>query len=164
MSRNAAQAADRRVLRFASLDEIVADAEVLARHGYEPLGNWSLGQVCDHLARGMHSSIDGFGFAAPLWVRLGGRAMRWWLLWRGFPAGMSLEGEAAAALMPADDVSDEQGLEALHRAVNRLKVDRSRQPSPVLGPMSPRQWDRFHFRHAELHLGFLVPRPAGAST
>lgn len=157
MSVDTSQIKDRRSLRFHSLDEIIADAEVLAAHGYRRLGNWSLGQTCDHLARQMHASIDGFDFDVALLHRVGGRLLRTWFLARGFTPGLKLAGDAAAALMPTENITDADGLEALHLATNRLKIDNTRQPSPVFGMMSPRQWERCHCRHAELHLSFLVP-------
>ncbi|MFW6059376.1 MAG: DUF1569 domain-containing protein [Phycisphaeraceae bacterium] len=156
MTVNTKQVTDRRTLRFTALDDIIADAEVLRAHGYRRLGNWSLGQVCDHLARLMHVSIEGTAFRLPWWQRLLLRPLRARMLRRGFPAGVPLEREAAA-LLPGDEISDADGLEALHRAINRLRTDPTRHPSPVLGPLSRAQWDQFHCRHAEHHLSFLVP-------
>ena len=156
MTVNTKEVEGRRTLRFDSLDEVVADVEVLRAHGYEQVGNWSLGQVCEHLAKGVHMSIDGVDFKVPWPMRLAGRLMRGWMLRRGFPAGLPLKG-AASALRPAD-VSDEEGVDALHRAIARLKTQSGSQPSPVLGRMSPAQWDEFHRRHAELHLSFLRPQ------
>lgn len=153
---NTKQVTGRRALHFTALDEIVADAEVLAQHGYRQLGNWSLGQICDHLAKLMHLSIEGTSFRLPWWQRLPARLARPWMLRRGFPAGVPLEREAAA-LLPGQDISDADGVEALHRAVNRLRVEPTRQPSPVLGAMSAAQWEQFHCRHAEHHLSFLIP-------
>jgi len=39
----------RRKLRFATFDDVVADAERANAERYEPLGNWSLGQAVKHL-------------------------------------------------------------------------------------------------------------------
>ena len=156
MAETSSQAAQRQRLRFTSLDDVIAHVAILTDHGYRQLGQWSLGQICDHLSRAMHGSIDGFDFSIPFHQRLLGRLIKHRLLKRGFPAGLPLKGAAAKALTPAD-ISDADGVEALHNAVRRLKTDPTRQPSPVLGPLSDDEWTQFHCRHAELHLGHLLP-------
>jgi hypothetical protein len=57
----------RRTLNYATLDDLLQDAEQLAESHVDMLGNWSLGQVFSHLAITMNKSIDGFPFRAP-WV------------------------------------------------------------------------------------------------
>jgi len=162
MPTNTKETEGRRTLRFESLDEVIADAEVLRAHGYERLGNWSLGQVCDHLARAMNMSIDGIEFRVPWVFRLVARGLRGRMLRNGLPAGLPLKGAAAKGLKPADQVNDADGVEALHRAVARLKTEPTRNPSPVFGTLTAQQWDQFHRRHAELHLSFLKPAPKSA--
>lgn len=49
----------RRSLHFASLDEILAEAERLAAGRHRQLGNWTLGQILMHLARAGEAYIDG---------------------------------------------------------------------------------------------------------
>src|SRR5437016_5780144 len=58
----------RRQLRFASFDEVVADAENLLAKGYERAGNWDLAQVCGHLAEWLRYPMDGFP-RPPLFIR-----------------------------------------------------------------------------------------------
>jgi len=41
---------DRRQINFCELDEVVADVEHLLSVDYQRAGNWTLGQICDHLA------------------------------------------------------------------------------------------------------------------
>ena len=54
----------RRTLHFNSLDEIAADVEMLTKaREIKTLGNWSAGQVVQHVATTMNKSIDGFSFA-----------------------------------------------------------------------------------------------------
>ncbi|MBX9787841.1 MAG: DUF1569 domain-containing protein [Pirellulales bacterium] len=36
-------------------------------------------------------------------------------------------------------------------------METRRVPHPVIGRLSVDQWNRFHLRHAELHLSFFVP-------
>ena len=49
----------RRSLTFASLDEVMPDVDRLLR-GHTTVGNWSLGQICGHLAQGVDRTIGGF--------------------------------------------------------------------------------------------------------
>ncbi len=48
---------DRRTLRFASLDEIMPEVGRLMA-GYTAVGNWTLGQVCEHLATVKKRLVD----------------------------------------------------------------------------------------------------------
>ena len=154
---------DRRTLRLTSLDELLAEVDRLHAQPYRRLGNWSLGQMCVHLARLMHECIDGFTFGPPRVVRWLAPLFKARLLRRGFPAGMTLKGPAAQALSPPP-VSDSEGVQRLRDAVQRLQSEPQRQPSPLLGRMSREQWDQFHLRHAELHLSFLAPDANRAKT
>lgn len=120
------------------------------------MGNWTLGQACCHLAAGMDRSIDGFDFKLPLPIRLIGSLLKKRFLAKTFGPGIKLTGDAARALTPPD-ISDRQGVELLFKALDRLQTEPPRQVSPVLGSLTIEQWERFHCRHAELHMGFFKP-------
>ncbi|MEX2545983.1 MAG: DUF1569 domain-containing protein, partial [Phycisphaeraceae bacterium] len=62
---------------------------------------------------------------------------------------------------PPPEVSTEEGLARLRVAAERLNREPARAPSPLLGQLSRREWDQLHCRHAELHLGFVVPGGGG---
>jgi Protein of unknown function (DUF1569) len=47
----------RRTLRYGSFDEIMPDVEWLLE-GHITVGNWSLAQICRHLATVMRRSVD----------------------------------------------------------------------------------------------------------
>ncbi len=65
----------RRRLRFADLNEVVREARHLAERPTAPMGNWTLGQVCRHLATAMELCIDGgVAFPVALKTRLAGAA------------------------------------------------------------------------------------------
>ena len=72
---------NRRAVHFASLDELLADAERLvqldAQGKVRPLGNMSLGQALGHLALWMKASIDGIpdDLRPPAAVKLLGRML-----------------------------------------------------------------------------------------
>lgn len=150
--------AERRELRFESLDDVMAEVERLGATG-EPrsTGNWSPGQNLQHIAKLMALSIDGFGdLKAPLSIRLGARMMKQRFLAKSMPVGVNLPANMSL-LMPDDDVSWDKGVAELRQAIERLKSERAEAESPVLGPLTHDEWINLHLRHAEMHLGFLHP-------
>jgi hypothetical protein len=55
-----AKVVGRRMLRFETLDDIARDVETLAAaNEIKTLGNWTAGQLLQHLAIVMNSAIDG---------------------------------------------------------------------------------------------------------
>jgi hypothetical protein len=157
MAVNTRRVADRRQVRYESFHELVADAESLAQSEVLMLGNWSLGQVFLHLARSLHASVDGLPLETSWWSRLAVKLRHGQRLLTGpMPAGMRLPHGAAQRLLPEPVVTDE-GLAALREAIDRLGFETERAAHPLLGEMSLDQWDRFHLRHAELHMSFALP-------
>jgi hypothetical protein len=154
---NTATVASRRKLRFANFDEVLADVRLLAAQPTRQLGNWSLGQVCQHLGTAMERSArDDQLFRVPLWLRVVGRLVRRRALENGLPTGFKLPPDGAAKFVPPP-VSVEEGLATLERGIIALSQTSHRAPHPVLGAMNVGEWDLFHLRHAELHLSFIVP-------
>lgn len=147
----------RRPLKFTSYDQLLAEAERLARGPTRPLGNWSVGQVLEHLARTMNMAIDGTPLRVPWLVRWAIRLFfRRRLLDGPMPAGFQLPSAAARELVPAP-ISADEGLAHLRAAVARLARQPHREPSPTLGPLTREEYDRLHFSHAALHMSFLLP-------
>ena len=64
--------AERRTLKFASLDDIIGEMDHLLA-GHETVGKWSLGQICNHLATAFKLVNDGGLQLAP---RPGSDALR----------------------------------------------------------------------------------------
>lgn len=154
----------RRTLRFESLDAILADAEQLAVQPHRVLGNWSLGQILEHLALNIDAFFSGFGFQAPWLVRWTvGPLLKRRILTRGMAPGFRLP-QRAAVLLPEPAVATDEGLRHLRSAVERLKHDVPTRPHPVLGRMTQDEVCRLTQRHAELHLSFVVPETATGRT
>ena len=154
-----AKVTQRRQLHFDSLDDILADVERLAqcRH-LRTLGNWSAGQVLQHLAIVMNKSIDGFANRPPAVIRFILRLIfRRRFLTKTMSAGFKLPAKAHAELVPPAATTLEEGLQGVRRAIKRLKTETKRAPNAVLGPLSIDEWNQLHCRHSELHLSFLVP-------
>jgi hypothetical protein len=147
---------NRRKLHFDTLNDIQNDVECLNQGQIKPLGNWSGGQVLKHLTIVMNGSIDGMGFSSPWWIRLLGRMVKRRILTKGMSAGFQFRGEMAPTLTPPP-TSWEDGVQEFRQAIQRLKTEAKRLPSPFLGEMTREEWDQLHCRHAELHLSFLQP-------
>lgn len=147
----------RRTIRYANYDELLADAEGCATGNVRCLGNWSAGQIFEHLARTMTMSLDGVDFQAPWLMRFVARNfMKNSILNKPMPPGFNLPGKAAEALLPKA-VPTEAGLASLRTAIHRLKTESKREPSPILGPLTREEWDKLHLNHSALHMSFLVP-------
>jgi hypothetical protein len=145
----------RRTPRFETFDEILADVRALAERPTRQIGNWSLGQVCQHLGLAMEFSTRAERpFRVPLKLRILGRLARRRVLRDGLPRGFKLPADGQA-LVP-EPVSVEDGLATLERGMAALAATGRRVPHPVLGSMNAAQWHQFHLRHAELHLGHIV--------
>jgi hypothetical protein len=152
--------AGRRQLQFSNLDEILADARQLAAKPTRQLGNWSLGQAFEHLARAMDLAINEATFKVPLMVRIIVPLFKKRILNGTMPAGFKLKEEAAKHLIPLEPVSTDIGLRKLEAAIERQRSTPNRAKSPILGRLTEAEWNQLHCRHAELHLSFFVPESA----
>lgn len=150
----------RRTTRYSTLSEVVQDAEYLLGN-HHTVGNWSFGQICQHLAKTMNAAIDGYGFMAPWWAR--------WLIapWvknsfltKPMRPGFKLP-KAAAALLPDDSITADDGLRQLKAAVERLSHETPTAPHPFLGKQASEEAIQAQLRHCELHMSFIVPGENG---
>lgn len=143
----------RREVRYGSFDELLSDAEQLSYVEVRLLGNWSQGQIYEHLARSMNAAIDGFDMSLPLPVRW---VMK--LLFKNrFLNGQIPPGFATSKSMTADAaISLEEGLASLRRAVERQNSETHRAPHPGFGNITREESDQFHLRHAEMHMSFIA--------
>jgi hypothetical protein len=149
----------RRKLRFDSLQEMLRDAERLAERPHLTTGNWTYGQILSHLAKGADACFDGFGdFRAPWWAR-------WFiapLVKKRFISGTMRAGIqvplSKTTLMPETDITVEEGLAHLRRAVARFDAEMPVQPHPFIGRLrSKDEYMALMLRHGELHLSFAHP-------
>lgn len=159
---NTRSVADRRAVRYTTLDDLLEDIGAIERADAEgrvrPLGNWSPGQNLQHLARFMASSLDGFDGELPFFVRVFGRGLRLVLGRRLFqkppPAGFKLP--KGTAFLPADSIPVPQGAAELREQIGRVQSGAAFIPaSPLLGKLTREEWIEMHLRHAELHLSFV---------
>jgi hypothetical protein len=155
MSVDTKRVSGRRALRYSTFQQMLDDVHLLAARPNRQLGNWTLGQICQHLAVAMDSAIDGPPFKPSWVVRLVGPLLKKRVLTRGLDPGFQLP-KRPTKLRPAE-VSTADGVAALNRAVERQQRDSARQPHIVFGKFTNDEWTQFLLRHAELHLSFILP-------
>ncbi len=143
----------RRQVRYQSLDDLRGDAERLAGdQNVTTLGNWSQGQIYEHLARALDTSIDGSDMSFPAPARwMMSLLMKKKFLYKEIPAGFKVSGKVVP-----DETSVEQGLDSLRQAIDRQQSESSRVMHPGFGRLTNEEWEAFHLRHAEMHMSFLV--------
>jgi hypothetical protein len=135
---------------------VIADAQRAVERDAPTTGNWSLGQILEHLAIANVKSIDGFGFTASWPVRLiAGTFLKKRLLTRGLKPGFRLSRKASRILVP-DQADAKTSLERLRNSYGRLKTEAQRAPHPFLGGMTRDESDRLQLLHAELHMSFVA--------
>ena len=152
MQINTKRVQGRRKVRYDSLDALLADARRLSGVEVRTLGNWSQGQIYEHIAWSLDASIDGAGFSFPAPVR-------WWMtllmkrkfLKQTLPAGF----KATEQFIP-EETSVEEGLVSLEKAIARQQQESKRALHPAFGNIGHEGWNNFNLRHAEMHMSFLV--------
>ena len=151
-------ATGRRKVRFDPYDALMDDARRLADGPTKMVGNWSLGQIFQHLAVAYNGSIDGLPFHVPWYIKVMARLfMRKKFLYGQMPSGFQIPEQNRAQFVAEVSTTTQAGLAALQAAVTRLRNESHRVPHPVFGEMTREEWDNWHWRHAELHLSFAVP-------
>ncbi len=146
---------ERRKLDFRDFNDLLGDLQRL-RGGYLRAGNWTLSQVCDHLAIFFRGSLDGFGRMMPWLVRvtLGKLILRSILRNRGMRSGVKVP----AHFLPGDPREDAAAADELAGLVERFRRHEGPlHPSPLFGRLSREQWTELHLIHASHHMSFLVP-------
>jgi hypothetical protein len=145
---------ERRLIDFASMDQIMPDVERLLE-GHTTVGQWTLGQILHHLATSIRLSSLGRAGSSP--EQTSDALRRRFFNSRRFPEG--LEAPHPRLVPPAGtDVQAQR--EALHEAINLFKSTVGPFPAhPLLGSLSKDEWSQFHCIHSAHHLGFAIPLP-----
>jgi hypothetical protein len=152
--------AARRILRFESIDQVVAELDRLAeaeRAGrLNRLGNWTLGQTLGHLAAWIEYGYTGAPLKVPFFIRWIARLLKRRFLYGPMRAGARIP-RVEGGTLATDPMPLEEGLGRYRRALERLKVEEPTAPSPVFGRLTHEESIALSLRHAELHLGFFIP-------
>lgn len=150
-----------RELFFTTYDDLKSELDRLETvHAQGELvthGNWSAGQIFQHLGTFMRFTYDGFPFKAPWFVALFGRAVKPFLgKMKLKPGAFKLPTAAAEHLVPDDSVTFEEGLTTLRAQIARVDAgERMEQPSPLFGDLGHERWKKMHLDHAAMHIGFI---------
>ena len=95
---------NRRDVRFSNFDEFLADADRLASGPVRRLGNWTLAQIFDHLARSMTVSVDGTNEQFPWPLRIALRLVRKRIIGSPMKPGYRVPENVAVLLRPEPHV------------------------------------------------------------
>ena len=145
----------RRTLSFGSFDEIMPDVERLLE-GSTTVGNWSLAQICRHLATVMCRVVD-LPATTPqdpsLWV---GEDQKRQVL----ESGMLEEGiQGPQEVMPAGVLGEREEAVGLRSAIAHYKASGGPViPHRRFGPLTKAEWDRLQLIHCAHHLSFVIPK------
>jgi hypothetical protein len=148
----------RRPLSFATLDQVMPDVDRLTA-GYESVGNWSLGQICNHLTGALTTSVEGTSFKAPWLVRT---LVAPFIFKRIMKTGQMTEGvKLPKAFLPREGLDDRAEVEALRAALGVFAAHSGPVAAhPFFGPISRADWERLHCIHCAHHLSFVHPNGA----
>ena len=132
----------RREIEFQSLDAAIAETKLLQKVGYERVGRWSLGQICNHLASAVDMMVEGKMKYLPRFV-MRGMLFAGQLMTR---IANRLRLRIPTTLPQKAPVDDAEGVARLEESIGKLRTS----------SMSHlRAFHLFHFSH---HLSFLIPR------
>jgi hypothetical protein len=142
-----------RTLQFSHLAEILREIEGLLQ-GHTTLGKWTLGQICDHLNKGLHYTAAGPPCSEEPTAKHLERRQRFFASPR-FPVGVNAPAITEPGLSPDAKVQ----LGFLRDTIALFESRTTPFPAhPVLGPFSKAEWSLFHCRHCAHHLEFVVPK------
>ena len=144
----------RRSLRFGGFDEVMPDVQRLLE-GHATVGEWSLPQICRHLATVMRRVVD-LPASTPhdpaQWV---GEERKRQVLESGLlPEGLP----APPEILPAETLGEREEAEGLRRAIAYyLASPGPAIPHRLFGPLTRAEWDRLQLIHLAHHLSFAAP-------
>jgi hypothetical protein len=150
--------AARRQLAFTRLDQVMPDVDRLLA-GHQTTGNWSLGQICNHLSGALRGSIEGIDARAPWLLRtfVGPIAKRQLLRTGKMLEGVKLPENA----LPKPNLDERAEAEALRAAIGYYLAHTGPMAAhPFFGPLTRAEWDRLHEIHCAHHLSFVLPQTA----
>jgi hypothetical protein len=158
---NTAKVANRRMLHFDSIDQMRAEVDRLVaaeKAGrLKQLGSWTLGQILGHLAAWSEFGYDGYpSLKVPFFIRWMLRLRKRKFIVGPMPVGVRIPGVPGGTLA-IDPMPLDEALTRFQRVTQRLKVEAPPVPSPAIGKLTHEESIALNLRHAELHLGYLVP-------
>ncbi len=151
--------AGRRPLTFTSLDRVMPDVDQLLA-GHTTVGEWSLGQICNHLTTALTWTVEGYPRLVPWVVRktAGPLLLKRILKTGQFPDRIKLPGR----YQPKPDLDERAEAEALRAAFWHFAAHAGPlSDHPMAGQIARADWERFHCIHCARHLSFVLPGRQG---
>lgn len=144
---------ERRSLAFATLHEVMPDVDRLLA-GYRSGGNWTLGQVCNHLARVLVFTIEGSPEHGPHVLEERARLI---MTRRLLSSGVMAEGlDVPGSPLPGPGLDDRVEAQSLRQAIDRfLRHPGPFAAHPLLGAFQLDQVHRFQCVHCAHHLSHI---------
>jgi hypothetical protein len=155
--------AERRVVRYESLAEFLADAERQAAGDAHTVGNRSLAQIFGHLSRSLRVAVEGTDAQFPWPARFSLRIIRRRSFSRPMKPGCHVPWKLERVLRPGTGLSTERALQELRAAVSRFESAPQLAVHLAFGRLTRDEWLQITLRHAELHMSFVVPALARTS-
>jgi hypothetical protein len=154
--------AARRTLHFIRLEEVVTDVQKLAdaenAGKLRCWGNWTFGQILNHLATWVDYSFEGVPLKLPFFVKWIMRPMKKRMLTQPMKPGAKIPkvpgGTLAMSIVPSAEA-----LAHFYKSFDRLKKNAPAISHALFGPMTHEESIAQHLRHSELHLSFLSIDP-----
>ena len=155
-----AKVSGRRMLRFESIDEMMAEVDRLVeaeRAGrLKRLGNWTLGQTLGHLAVWSEYGYTGCPLKVPFFIGWFLRLRKRKFLYEPMRPGMKIP-RVAGGTLATEPMPLDEALERLRKVMERVKTEPPTAPSPAFGLLTLEESIAMNLRHAECHLGFMIP-------
>jgi len=150
---------ERREIRFATLDEAVADAEQLASGEVRTTGNHSFGQILRHLALTKDLCMGKVtGPPIPWYMRLMIPIMRPMLLNdKPLKPGFKLPAKGEKFFWPDRELDVQEALAHFKGSVKEYNAMATLPKHPVFGNLTREQNESMNCRHCALHLSFVHP-------
>jgi Protein of unknown function (DUF1569) len=143
----------RRTLDYDRIDAIMPDVNRLLE-GHTTAGNWTLGEICDHLTRAIRRTLSNpppIGPATPEQEE----ARRKFFRDRVVPQGIPI---TVPELIPDPAIDPRTAAEGLRDALASLEASEGPWPNHrLLGPLTRDEWFQFHCAHCAHHLSFAHP-------
>jgi Protein of unknown function (DUF1569) len=145
----------RRTLRFNSLDEVMPEVGRLLE-GHSTLGNWSLAQICRHLATVMRRVVDLPASTPHDPSQWAPEERKRQVLESGIiPEALP----APPEILPAEALDEREEAEGLRAAIAHYQASSGPViPHRIFGPLTKAEWDRIQCIHCAHHLSFADPK------
>lgn len=144
-------------LCFDHLHDTIAEVEKLHQRGWSRAGNWSLGQILDHLNITLRFTFGEIPFFLPMPIRPIIKQMFWPTITKGKP--IRLRGIAPKKLQPRPEPDESVVLQEFIDLVNRhFDAGATFAPiHPVFGRLDRNGWLMVQKWHVTHHLSFMTP-------